>query len=54
MHSKAIKAKRHLEKIRESLVKNNSPLLNMTAEEIIAKIRKDREKLWEEKLAHRS
>jgi len=48
------KAKRHLKKIREIVSKIKSPLANMSEEEVIEKIRKDREKLWEERFAPRS
>jgi len=48
------KAKRHLEKAREIISKRKSPFSGMREDEIIAKIRKDRETIWEEKLAARA
>lgn len=48
------KARRHLQKIREIISKRKSPLANLREEEVIEKIRKDRENIWEEKLAARS
>ena len=47
------KAKRHLQKIRRLAAKRKSPLSGMTKEEVINKIRRDREKIWEERLALR-
>ncbi len=54
MKSNITKAKRHLQKLREIVAKSKSPLAHMTAEEVIQKLRKDRERIWEEKLATRS
>lgn len=48
-----IKAKKHLEKAREIISKRKSPLANMREVDVIEKIRKDREAIWEEKLAAR-
>lgn len=47
-------AKAHLKKARELMAKTNSGFEGMTLEEAIQKIRRVREKLWEEKLAFRS
>jgi len=47
-------AKRHLAKIREIVSQTRSPFTGMSKDEAIEKIRKVREKLWEEKLASRS
>ena len=50
-----IKAKKHLDKIRQLVGMRKSPFSHMNEEEVIKEIRKTREKLWEEKLAgHRS
>ncbi len=48
------KAKRHLEKAREIISKKRSPFFRMKEEEVIEKVRKDRQDIWEEKLAPRS
>lgn len=48
------KAQRHLQRIREVIAKRKSPFCNAREEEVIEKIRKDRENIWEEKLAARS
>ncbi len=48
------KAKLHLEKIRELMSNVRSPYKGMTKQQIIDQIRKTREKLWEEKIAHHS
>jgi hypothetical protein len=48
------KAKKHLKRIREIVSRTKSPFVNMSEEEVIEKIRRDREKLWEEKFATRS
>lgn len=47
------KAKKHLAKIRELVAQTRSPFAGMTKDEAIEKMRKIREKLWEEKLAAR-
>ncbi len=47
-------AKKHLAKIREIVSQTRSPFAGMSKDEAIEKIRKVREKLWEEKLAARS
>ena len=54
MNRTAIKAKRHLKKIRDIVSKRISPLSNMQMSQVIEKIRKDREKIWEAKFAVRS
>ena len=46
------KIKRHLEKLREIVSKRKSPFAHMSEQQVINKIRKDREKIWEEKFAH--
>ncbi len=49
------KAKMHLEKLRQLIAENPSPIFKMSKEEVIKTLRKTREKLWKEKLAgHRS
>ncbi len=49
----AKRAKKHLEKLREIIAKNPPPIFKMSKEEIIKKLRKTREEIWEEKLAPR-
>lgn len=44
-------AKKHLDKIREIIRKNPSPIFRMNEEDVIKTLRKTRESLWEEKLA---
>ena len=57
VHSKKVfrqnieRARRAVEKGEELLKRYGSPLDKLTTEEIIAKVRKTREQLWEEKLA---
>lgn len=46
--------KKHLEKLRQIIAQNPSPIFKMSKEEVIKTLRKTREKLWEEKLAHHS
>lgn len=48
------KAKKHLNKIRQLMSQIKSPFEDMSEEEIIKKLRKTREEIWEEKLAPRS
>jgi len=48
------KAKKHLQKARALIVKSGSPLNKLTEAQIISKIRKDRERIWEEKFASHS
>ena len=50
----SIKAQKHWERAKEMISKRKSPFVGMSEEEVIAKIRKDREKIWEEKFAPRS
>lgn len=47
-------AKRRIEKIHQLMSKAHSPYRGMAKQEIIDRIRKTREKLWEEKLAAHS
>ncbi len=47
------KAKKHLEKLREMIAKDPSPIFKMSKEEIIKQLRKTREEIWKEKLAAR-
>ena len=49
----AKEAKKHLEKLRETIAKNPPPIYALSKEEIIKKLRKTREEIWEEKLAAR-
>lgn len=46
-------AKKHLEKLREMIAKDPSPIFKMSKEEAIKQLRKTREEIWEEKLAAR-
>ena len=48
---KALKA---IEKAKKDLISGRHPLSRKREEEIIRKIRKDREQIWEEKFASRS
>lgn len=48
------RAKKHLHKIYELMLQVKSPLEGLSEEEIIKKLRKTREEVWEEKLAPRS
>jgi hypothetical protein len=47
------KAKKYLNKIRKIVAENPTPIFNMTKEDVIKKLRKTREKIWEEKIALR-
>ena len=47
------KAQRLWEELRESISKRPSPFAGMSEEEVIKRLRKTREKLWEKKLASR-
>jgi len=47
-------AKKHLAKIQEIVSQTRSPFAGMNKDEAIEKMRKVRQKLWEEKLASRS
>ncbi|MBU1727049.1 MAG: hypothetical protein KJ880_05415 [Candidatus Omnitrophica bacterium] len=44
---------KQLRRLRETAAKSNSALAKMTPEEVIEKLRKDRERIWEEKFAAR-
>lgn len=48
------KAKMHLEKLRQIIAKNPSPIFKMSKEDVIKTMRKTRERIWEEKFAHHS
>ena len=47
-------AKRLWKELRESISKKPSPFAGMTEEEVINRLRKTREELWEKKLATHS
>ncbi len=51
MKRNVIKARRHLEQAKKIISKRKTPFSNMREEDVIEKIRKDREEIWEEKLA---
>ena len=53
MNKKAKEAKKHLDKLREIIAKNPSPIFKMSKDEVIKTLRKTREDIWREKLAHR-
>ena len=53
MKTKKTEAQKHLEKLRETIAKNPPPIYSLSKEEIIKKLRKTREEIWEEKLASR-
>jgi len=46
-------AKKHLEKLREIIAKNPSPIFKISKEDVIKTLRKTREAIWEEKVALR-
>lgn len=46
-------AKKHLERLREIIAKNPTPIFKMSKKEVIKTLRKTREAIWEEKLATR-
>lgn len=48
------RAKKHLDNIYKLILQVKSPLDGLSEEEIIKKLRKTREEIWEEKLAPRS
>ncbi len=50
---KAEQAKKHLEKLRQIIAENPSPIFNMSKEEVIKTLRETRESIWKEKLAVR-
>ena len=49
----AKKAKAHLEKLRQIIAKNPTPIFKMSKEDAIRTLRKTREAIWEEKFALR-
>jgi len=51
MNTKAAKALKHLYRARELAKTSPNPFKNMTEEQVIAKLRETREKLWQEKYA---
>ena len=54
MLTKAQKAKKHLIKLRKSLAGKKSPFEGMSESAVIAKLRKDRDRIWESRFAARS
>ena len=46
-------AKKHLQKLREIIANNPTPIFKMSREEAIKALRKTRETIWEEKLVIR-
>lgn len=48
------KARKHFERLCQIMSQRKSPFEGMTDEEVIEKLRKTREELWEKKLAARS
>ena len=46
-------AKKRLQKLREIIAKNPTPIFKMSKEDVIKTLRKTREAIWEEKLASR-
>ena len=54
MRRNIAEAKKLLKRVRESVSKRRSPFAGMSEQEVIARLRKAREELWEEKLAARS
>ena len=53
MNKKAKEAVKHLEKLKEIIAKNPSSIFKMSKDEVIKTLRKTREEIWREKLAHR-
>ena len=53
MDKKALQAKKHLDKLRQLVAKNPSPIFKMSKYKVIETLRKTRESIWEEKLALR-
>jgi len=49
----AKRAKEQLEKLREMIARDPSPIFKMSKEEVIKQLRKTRKEIWEEKLATR-
>lgn len=50
---KSTQIKKSFERIRQIMSKTKNPYKGMSKQEIINQIRKNREKIWEEKLAGR-
>lgn len=48
---KSKEALKHLNKLREIIAKNPSPIFKMSKQEVINTLRKTREAIWEEKVA---
>jgi len=48
------RAKKHLDRLREIISQNPPPIYKLNEDEIIKKLRKTREEIWEEKLALRN
>ena len=48
------KAIKELQSLKGMIAKRRSPLAGMTEQEVIEKLRKDRERLWESKFAAHS
>lgn len=53
MNRKALQARKHLDKLRQIIAKNPSPIFKMSKDKVIEILRKTRESIWEEKLALR-
>lgn len=53
MKPNIVAARKHLQRLREIIAKNPTPIFKMSKEEVIETLRKTREAIWEEKLAHR-
>ncbi len=51
---RAKEALKHLEKLREMIAKNPSPIFKMKKEDVIKEMRKTREELWNKKYAAHS
>jgi hypothetical protein len=49
----AKRAKEQLEKLRDMIARDPSPIFKMSKEEVIKQLRKTRKEIWEEKLAAR-
>ena len=47
------RAKKHLDRLREMIAKDPSPIFKMSKEDVIKQLRKTRKEIWEEKLAAR-
>lgn len=46
-------ARKHLERLRQIIAKNPSPIFKMCKDEVIKTLRRTREAIWEEKVALR-